>query len=77
MTVTLKRGRPRSGSAKSGKQRTREYRARKALEEASRVKRLAHLTDVELARYGAWLERFEPHERRDFWLEFGRRHGFR
>lgn len=71
------RGRPRLAYAKPGKVRTREYRLRQAAQDESRRVRLALVGDVELARYMAWPGALPDDERREAWLEFGRRNGWR
>lgn len=68
-------GRPRSPDVKSGALRTSEWRLRKAQEQDERRKRLAHLSDVTLARYVVHADTSDVS--RDCWLELGRRLGFK
>lgn len=69
-------GRPRKAHTLSGAQRQHRYRENELNRAETRKTRFSHLTDVSLARYMA-----DPdHDcamRRELWLEFGRRMGWK
>jgi hypothetical protein len=69
-------GRPKTAQALSGAQRQARYRQAELNRAEARQKRLAHLSDVTLARYMADPDQ-DMEYRRELWLELGRRLAFR
>jgi len=69
-------GRPKSTQALSGAQRQARYRQAELNRAEARQKRLAHLSDVTLARYMSDPDQ-DMEYRRELWLEIGRRLAFK
>lgn len=69
-------GRPKSTRALSGAQRQARYRQAVINRLEAQKERLAHLSDITLARYMSDPDQ-DGDERKEMWLEFGRRYGFK
>lgn len=69
-------GRPKRSIPLSGAQRQARYRQAELNRAEARQKRMAHLADVTVARYMADADQDYDY-RKELWLEFGRRLGFK
>lgn len=69
-------GRPRKPHTLSPAQRQAKYRQAELKRASEREIRFAHLSEVSLARYMADPD-IDHAMRRDLWLEFGRRQGWK
>ena len=69
-------GRPRKPHTLSGAQRMARYRKEEINRSEARKTRFNHLSDVSLARYMSDPD-MDDTMRRDLWLEFGRRMGWK
>jgi hypothetical protein len=69
-------GRPKQTHTLSGAQRQARYRNAELKRAEARQSRLSHLSSITLARYMSDPDQ-EEDARKDMWLEFGRRFGFK